>query len=79
MVARSSQETKFFNEVKQLLEMGGNADFQLLDNDATLVSNPAYFESIYNYCIAKFCYLIKWRNNKTCLTVSLASVTRGSC
>ena len=36
--ARTSQETKFFNEVRQLLEHGGNPNFQLLDNDATLVS-----------------------------------------
>ena len=37
--ARTSQETKFFNEVRQLLEHGGNPNFQLLDNDATLVSD----------------------------------------
>jgi len=35
--ARTSQETKFFNEVRQLLEHGGNPNFQLLDNDATLL------------------------------------------
>lgn len=36
-ISRTSQETKFFNDVKHFIENGGNPNFQIIDNDATLL------------------------------------------
>ncbi|KAL5257014.1 hypothetical protein ACHWQZ_G012067 [Mnemiopsis leidyi] len=55
--ARTSQETKFFNEVRQLLEHGGNPNFQLLDNDATLLHVAAAngYVEVALYILSKSC------------------------